>query len=132
VLDRSGAAPGDTPAGYDVIIDIVAGPDLPSFFARLHPNGRMVVVGAVAGDPPADFGMRLFADFQQSLSFATFSSNAVPDAERRAETANLFAAAVRGEVRPVVQAVLPLEHATSAHRDMAEGKVFGRFVLTPS
>ena len=48
VLDRSGDG-RDGPAGYDVIIDIVAGPDLPSFFARLNPNGRMVAVGAVAG-----------------------------------------------------------------------------------
>ena len=56
VLDRAGEGGEDAPAGYDVIIDIVAGPDLPSFFAKLKPNGRMVAVGALAGSPPADFG----------------------------------------------------------------------------
>lgn len=63
-LDRSGQGGLDAPAGYDVIIDIVAGSAMPSFFARLNPNGRMVAVGAVAGNPPADFGMELFAAFQ--------------------------------------------------------------------
>ena len=56
VLDRAGEGGEDAPAGYDVIIDIVAGADMPSFFARLNPNGRMVAVGAVAG--PAAGGLR--------------------------------------------------------------------------
>jgi NADPH2:quinone reductase len=59
VLDRAGQGGKDAPPGYDVIIDIVAGADMPAFFARLNPNGRMVVVGVVAGYPPADFGMTM-------------------------------------------------------------------------
>jgi NAD(P)-dependent dehydrogenase (short-subunit alcohol dehydrogenase family) len=130
-LDRSGQGGQDAPAGYDVIIDIVAGPAMPSFFARLNPNGRMVAVGAVAGNPPADFGMELFAAFQKSLSFATFSGNTVTETDRRAVTAELLAAAVRGELRSVVHEVLPLEQVALAHRKMAAGEVFGRIVLTP-
>ncbi|WP_092541904.1 hypothetical protein [Actinoplanes derwentensis] len=38
VLDRSGK--GD--AAYDLIIDIVGGPDLPDFIDRLAPNGRLM------------------------------------------------------------------------------------------
>ena len=124
-------AGGDAPAGYDVIIDIVAGPDLPSFFARLNPNGRMVAVGAVAGDPPADFGMRMFAAFQKSMSFATFSANTVPEADRRAATAELFAAAAAASCSSVVHELLPLEQAALAHQKMDAGEVFGRIVLTP-
>jgi NADPH:quinone reductase-like Zn-dependent oxidoreductase len=131
VLDRSGEGE-DAPAGYDVIIDIVAGPAMPSFFAQLNPNGRMVAVGAVAGDPPADFGLEMFAAFQRSLTFATFSANTVPAADRRAATEALFAAAGRGELSSVVHEVLPLEQATLAHQKMAAGEVFGRIVLTPS
>ena len=122
---------GRRPAGYDVIIDIVAGADLPSFFTKLNPNGRLVAVGAMAGDPPADFGMRLFAAFQKSLSFATFSANTVPQSDRRAATAELFAAAGRGELDAVVHEVLPLDQAALAHRKMDAGEVFGRIVLTP-
>ncbi|WP_333769805.1 zinc-binding dehydrogenase [Streptomyces sp. IBSBF 2435] len=131
VLDRSGAGGEDAPAGYDVIIDIVAGADMPAFFARLRPNGRMVAVGVVAGPPPADFGMAMVAAFQKSLTFATFSTDTVPGAERRAVRAEQFAAAARGELHAVVHELLPLEQAVLAHRKMDAGEVFGRIVLTP-
>lgn len=130
VLNRAGE--GDAATTYDVVIDIIAGADLPSFFAKLNRNGRLVAVGAVAGDPPADFGREMFAAFQKSMSFATFSANTVPAPERRAVTAELLAAASRGELEAVVHEVLPLEQAGLAHRKMDAGEVFGRIVLTPS
>lgn len=132
VLDRSGGGTLDAPAGYDVIIDIVGGADLPSFFARLEPNGRMVVVGAMAGMPPADFGMEMVAAFRKSMSFATFSADTVPALERRDTTAELFTAASRGDLKAVVHEELPLEKAVLAHQKMAAGEVFGRIALTSS
>jgi NADPH:quinone reductase len=105
---------------------------MPSFFARLNPNGRMVAVGVVAGQPPADFAREMFAAFQKSMSFATFSTDTVPQSDRRAAIAELFADAIRGELHPVVHEVLPLEQATLAHHKMAAGEVFGRIVLVPS
>jgi NADPH:quinone reductase len=133
VVDRAGQAgqrAEDTPAGYDVIIDIVGGPDLPAFFAKLNPNGRMVTVGVVAGEPPPDFGMKMFAAFQKSLSFATFSTNTVPESDQRAATAELFAAATRGELHSVIHEELPLQQAALAHHKMDSGEVFGRIVLS--
>ncbi|MFD4637046.1 zinc-binding dehydrogenase [Lentzea sp. NPDC058436] len=126
VLDRSG---GD--GGHDVIIDVVAGPDLPSFLDRLNPNGRVVVVGAVGGQPPADFGTRIMASFRKSLSFAAFSAATVPGPERLAVRTEQFAAAARGDLRAVVHEQLPLEEAALAHRRMDAGEVFGRIVLIP-
>uniref|UniRef100_A0AAU1LRM5 Zinc-binding dehydrogenase n=1 Tax=Streptomyces sp. NBC_00148 TaxID=2903626 RepID=A0AAU1LRM5_9ACTN len=131
VLDRSGGGGEDAPAGYDVIIDVVAGKDMPSFFDRLRPNGRLVAVGAVAGQPPADFGTRIMAAFQKSLSFAAFSTATVPEADRYAVRREQFAAAGRGEIETVVHEVLPLDAAVLAHRKMDAGEVFGRIVLTP-
>ncbi|MCT9933718.1 zinc-binding dehydrogenase [Planotetraspora sp. A-T 1434] len=131
VLDRSGAGGPDDPPGYDVIIDVVAGEDMPSFFDRLNPNGRLVVVGAVGGQPPADFGTRVMAAFQKSMSFATFSAATVAESARRAVRMEQFAAADRGELQTVVHEVLPLEHAVLAHQKMDAGEVFGRIVLTP-
>ena len=127
VLDRAGEGPPDS---FDVVIDVVAGPDLPAFLGKLNPNGRLVAAGAVAGDPPADFGARLFQTFRKSLSFATFSADTVPWADRRTVIANLFAAATRGELQAVVHDVLPLDQAVDAHRRMQAGEVFGRTVLT--
>lgn len=131
VLDRSGEGGEQAPAGYDVIIDVVAGEDLPSFFDRLNPNGRMVAVGAVAGPPPADFGTKIMAAFQKSMSFAAFSAATVTAADRRALRIEQFAAASRGEIDTVVHDVLPLDAAVLAHRKMDAGEVFGRIVLTP-
>lgn len=131
VLDRSGEGGEDAPAGYDVIVDIVAGADLPSFFARLNPNGRMVVVGVVGGQPPADFGTHLMTAFQKSMSFATFSAATVPGSDLRDIRVEQFAAASRGELRVAVHELLPLEQAVVAHRKMDAGEVFGRIVLTP-
>ncbi|MTD57211.1 zinc-dependent alcohol dehydrogenase family protein [Amycolatopsis pithecellobii] len=128
VLDRSGEG---ADGGYDVIIDIVAGADLAAFLGKLNPNGRLVAVGAVGGLPPADFAMTLFPAFQKSTSFATFSSDTAPEADRRAVRTEQFAAAGRGELRTVVHEVLPLTEAVLAHQKMAAGEVFGRIVLTP-
>jgi NADPH2:quinone reductase len=131
VLDRSGEGGVDAPDGYDVIIDIVAGADMPSFFARLNPNGRLVAVGAVGGQPPADFGTKLMAAFQKSMSFATFSAATVTGPDRRAVRTEQFAAVSRGELRTVVHELLPFDQAVLAHQKMDAGEVFGRIVLTP-
>jgi NADPH2:quinone reductase len=136
VFDRAGAgdpgAPGLVPPDVvDVVIDIAGGPDLPAFLDRLAPNGRLVLAGAVAGFPPADFGMALIRGFRQSRSFATFSLDTVPVEERNAVRADLLRAAAEGELSPVVHAVLPLEQAAEAHRQMDRGTVFGRIVLVP-
>lgn len=131
VLDRSGHGDSSAPAAVDVIVDVIGGPDVPTFVDRLAPNGRMVVAGMVAGPVPVDFGARLLNSFQLSRSFGTFSLDTVADdAKARVRTAQ-FAAATRGELHAVVHDVLPLERAEDAHRQMDEGRVFGRIVLTP-
>ncbi|MEU9356198.1 zinc-binding dehydrogenase [Streptomyces griseoloalbus] len=131
VLDRAGDGDENAPVSYDVVIDVVAGADMPSFIGRLGPNGRMVAVGIVGGHPPADFGVRMLAAFRKSVSFATFSADTVRVSDRQAVRAGQFAAASRGELRSVVHEVLPLEQARLAHRKMDDGEVFGRIVLTP-
>ncbi|WP_371402866.1 zinc-dependent alcohol dehydrogenase family protein [Kribbella sp. NBC_00662] len=129
VLDRSGA--GDAPPAYDVIIDIVGGPDLPKFLGKLKPNGRLVLVGVVGGQPPADFGTTLMAAFRNSLTFSTFSADTVPSERRRTVRAQQFAAAARGDLPTVVHEQLPLDDVVPAHRKIDAGEVFGRIVLIP-
>ncbi|NUS87681.1 MAG: zinc-dependent alcohol dehydrogenase family protein [Streptomyces sp.] len=131
VLDRSGEGGPDAPAGFDVVIDVVGGPQLPLFLDKLNSNGRFVAVGVVGGQPPADFGMPLMNAFRRSLSFATFSSDTVPGSDRQAVRSAHFADAAHGNLRTVVHAVLPLDQAALAHREMDAGRVFGRIVLTP-
>ncbi|MFJ7146968.1 zinc-dependent alcohol dehydrogenase family protein [Streptomyces sp. NPDC100445] len=131
VLDRSGEGGPDTPAGFDVVLDVVGGPQLPLFLDKLNPNGRYVAVGVVGGQPPADFGMRLMEAFRRSLSFATFSSDTVPGPDRQAVRSAQFTDAAHGDLRTVVHEMLPLHRAALAHRRMDAGEVFGRIVLAP-
>ncbi|WP_194918952.1 zinc-binding dehydrogenase [Catenulispora rubra] len=137
VLDRAGnrshssqdhRTESDT---FDVIIDIVGGEAVPDFIDRLNPNGRLVLVGVVAGMPPADFGMRLLQAFRQSRSFATFSLDTVPIDTWNQARAEQFEAAAKGNLHPVVHQVMALHQAADAHRLMDDGSVFGRIVLTP-
>ncbi|MFB6720988.1 zinc-binding dehydrogenase [Kribbella sp. NPDC056345] len=129
VLDRSGT--GDGPATYDVILDVIAGPDLPSFLPKLSPNGRLVVLGAVAGPLPAGLTDQLMQSFQKSLSLATFSLDTIPVPARALVRRDQFAAAARGELDAVVHDVLGLDEAAKAHEQMDAGQVFGRIVLKP-
>lgn len=131
LLDRAGRSETEAPGPYDVAIDIVGGSDVAMFLDQLAPNGRLVMVGAVAGFPPADFGMSLLRAFQQSRSFSTFSLATVPVPKRNAVRAELLESAAHGELTPVVHAVLPLSEAAEAHRRMDAGTVFGRIVLDP-
>jgi NADPH:quinone reductase-like Zn-dependent oxidoreductase len=131
VLDRSGAGDGTAPPAYDVIVDVVAGPGVPAFVGMLRPNGRYVAVGAVAGPPPPELGTAMMANFRKSVSFATFSADTVPPAERRAVRSEQFAAAAAGRMPLVIHEQLPLDDAVLAHQKMLDGEVFGRIVLTP-
>ncbi|MGW7256472.1 zinc-dependent alcohol dehydrogenase family protein [Streptomyces sp. NPDC054834] len=131
VLDRSGEGGPDTPVGFDVVIDVVGGPQLPLFLDKLNSNGRFVAVGVVGGQPPADFGMRLMDAFRRSLSFATLSSDTVPGPDRQTVRSSQFADAAHGDLRTVVHEVLPLDQAALAHRQMDAREVFGRVVLAP-
>lgn len=128
VLDRSGAGDATAPPAYDVIIDVVAGPDLPAFLEKLRPNGRLVAVGAIAGPAPPALATALMANFRKSLSFATFSADTVAPAERRTVRTEQFA---DDRMPLVIHDELPLDDAVLAHQKMQDGEVFGRIVLKP-
>jgi NADPH2:quinone reductase len=130
VLDRAGDGEG-MPETVDVILDVVGGPDVPAFVDRLGPNGRYVLVGAIAGFPRPDFGQALLRSFGLSRSFAAFSLDSVPVDRRNRVREELLQAAARGELHAMVDDVLPLADAAEAHRRMDDGTVFGRIVLTP-
>lgn len=112
-------------------VDIVGSEHLPDFLGMLAPNGRLVLVGAVAGFPPADFGMTLLRSFRASRSFATFSLDSIGREALQAARATAFDAALRGDLHAVVDDVLPLSDAAEAHARLDSSPVSGRLVLTP-
>lgn len=132
-LDRNGESNGAAENVYDVILDVVGGSNAGSFFSRLAPNGHMVLVGAVAGMPPANFAAPMLSAFQSSLSFSTLSANSatVPDADRRRVVDGLFRSLLEGQLRAVIADTLELEAAVEAHRHLDTGGQFGKIVLIP-
>jgi NADPH:quinone reductase-like Zn-dependent oxidoreductase len=131
VLDRAGRAEGAPVAWFDAIIDIVAGPEMASFFGKLKEGGRMVLVGIVGGPPSPDFGMAMISSFQKSMIFSTMSLNIYDREERQASMRDLLDLAARGALQPVVHDIVALEDAAAAHEALESGAVFGKVVLVP-
>ncbi|MDG9727651.1 NAD(P)-dependent alcohol dehydrogenase [Streptomyces sp. DH41] len=108
---------------FDVVVDVV-GTDLGAYQARLDRRGRMV---ALAFDPDRMVLSMLGTGLRAALRprrIKLFSNN--PSAERMAE---LTRSAEKGDVRPVIHAVLPMDGIAEAHRGLEAGGVRGKYVV---
>lgn len=107
---------GDRP---DVIIDGAGGDTFNKALDLAKPGGRVVSYGATLG-PVQQLEVRRIFWKQLNVLGSTMGS-------RRDFTAmlNLYA----DGMRPIVDAVLPLDQAADAHRRMEEGQQFGKIVL---
>lgn len=108
---------------FDVIVDVV-GTDLGTYQARLARRGRLI---ALAFDTDrivtSMLGTGVRAVVRPSR-VKLFSND--PSADRIAELARAVEA---GDVRPVVDAVLPMADVAEAHRRLEGGGVRGKFVI---
>ncbi len=106
----------------DVVIDGVGGPGFSALPGLLKPRGRYAVSGAVAG-------ARVQLDLRQLyLKDLTFFGCT-------AQTADVFAALIghiaRGEVRPLVAAVFPLQDLVAAQEMFLARRHVGKLVVVP-
>jgi NADPH:quinone reductase-like Zn-dependent oxidoreductase len=108
--------------GADVALECVGGDVLRASLEALAKDGKVVTVGAHAGEVvPVDV-ILLFRN-QWSL---IGSVRATAD-----ETRHVVDLVAEGKLRAVVHAVLPLEEAAEAHRVMEERGQFGKLILVP-
>ncbi len=119
-----------TGRGADVVLELVGGSYLAEDLACVAPQGRIVVVGLLAGvSAELDLGTLLHKrvrlagtvlrarPLEEKIAAAkTFERHVVP----------LFAA---GKLRAVVDRVLPLSEAGAAHAWIASNEAFGKVVL---
>ncbi|MFE7566119.1 zinc-binding alcohol dehydrogenase family protein [Streptomyces sp. NPDC057539] len=117
-------------ARYHAVIDIVAGSDTATFIPLLRPNGRYVISGVVAGAPTPDFGMTLFANFQQSWTISALSLSSAPSTTAAETFALVFADMREGRLKPVLHSTFPLDEAAAAHTLLESRASFGKIVLT--
>jgi putative PIG3 family NAD(P)H quinone oxidoreductase len=117
-------------AGADVVLDNMGAAYLPRNVDVLAVGGRLVVIGLQGGTRgELDLGALLV---KRGSVFAT-SLRARPAAEKAAVVAavreHVWPAVEAGEVRPVVDRVLPLEQAAQAHRVLESSAHIGKIVL---
>lgn len=106
----------------DVVIDLVAGENWPTFLELLVRGGRYATAGAIAG-PLAQIDVRTLYLKDLTLFGCTFQEDEVFE--------NLIAYIERGEIRPVVAETYPLDAIAQAQEDFLAKKHTGKLVLIP-
>jgi putative PIG3 family NAD(P)H quinone oxidoreductase len=118
-------------AGADVILDIMGASYLARNIAALATGGRLMVIGLQGG---AAAELDLATMLMRRLTVHAASLRARPAAEKA-----MVVSAVReyvwpliaaGQVRPVIETVLPLDQAAAAHRLMAASGHVGKILLS--
>ena len=108
--------------GVDVVLENVGAATWKGSLRALAKGGRLVTCGATSG-PIGETDIRVVFWKQVSIIGSTMSSNA--------EFHDVMHELFRGRLRAIVDAVMPLAEGVDAQRRLAEGKQFGKIVLTP-
>jgi NADPH:quinone reductase-like Zn-dependent oxidoreductase len=116
--------------GVDLVLDSIGGPYLAQHLEALATSGRLVIIGLMGGArAELDLGMTL----GKRITIIGSTLRARPVEEKARIVAfflERFGAAVeRGELRPIVHAVLPLAEAQRAHDLVEASEHFGKVVL---
>jgi NADPH:quinone reductase-like Zn-dependent oxidoreductase len=108
--------------GVDVVVENVGAATWKGSLRALAQGGRLVTYGATAG-PKVEIDIRALFWRQVSLLGTTMAS--------KAEFEAMLQAAFSGALRPVIDTVMPLDHARQAHERLEAGGQFGKIVLVP-
>ena len=126
--DRVLAATGGR--GADVVLDFVGAPYWDSNMAALALGGRLLLIGFLGGARgQLDLGMVM----GKSLTIAGTTLRRTPLPQKLALTQAFSAFALprfeRGELRPVIDCVMPITQAAEAHRTLEANSNAGKVVL---
>ena len=116
--------------GADVILDMIGGDYTARNLKLLRPDGRLVYINAMKGGR-GEFNAREIMARRLTITGSTLRARdpafkAALCAEVEAQVWPLVA---RGDFKPNVYRVLPLENAADAHRLMESGEHIGKIVL---
>ncbi len=116
--------------GVDVILDLVGGPYLAGNQKVLAPRGRHIVVG-VTGGSKVEVDLRALMTRRAHIRGTVLRARPVAEkiALTRAFEAGALARFDTGDLRPVVDRVLPAESAPEAHGLLEANATFGKVLL---
>jgi NADPH:quinone reductase-like Zn-dependent oxidoreductase len=108
--------------GVDIVIEHVGEKTFPGSLKVLAKGGRVVTCGATTG-PKLEANLQLIFFKGLSILGSTMGS--------RGELLRIVELVARGQLRPVVDRVLPLSAVREAHEAMGRREQFGKIVLVP-
>jgi NADPH:quinone reductase-like Zn-dependent oxidoreductase len=115
--------------GVDVVLESVGGDTLIRSIELLAPGGRLVSVGNSSGQSgPIDSSLLMEKDVSLMglyLGAELMTSGAID------EFAKVVDLCARGELKVIIDRVLPLAEAAQAHRVLADRANFGKVILRP-
>ncbi|WP_027259972.1 alcohol dehydrogenase family protein [Leisingera aquimarina] len=124
ILDRGADLVGELgEMAVDVVVDNVAGDGFPNMLKVLKRGGRFVSSGAIAG-PIVSLDMR-----DMYLKDLTLIGSTAWDAP---VFPNLISYIERGEIRPLLAKVFPLDQIAEAQQEFLKKSHIGNFVLVPA
>jgi NADPH:quinone reductase-like Zn-dependent oxidoreductase len=108
--------------GVDVVIENVGQATWKQSLRSLAHGGRLVTYGATTG-PRAELNLNALFWKQISILGTTMASHA--------EFAAMLAAALRGDLVPVIDSSFPLTSTRAAHERLESGTHFGKILILP-
>lgn len=116
----------------DVILDMVGGSFLKANVAALNEGGRLVII-AFQGGATGEIDLARVMRSRLTVTGSTLRGRPADEKARLAQAveATVWPWIETGQVRPVIEAVLPLEKAAEAHALLESGQVTGKVVLAP-
>jgi NADPH2:quinone reductase len=119
-------------AAPDVILDMVGGVFLKAGVEALRPGGRLVVI-AFQGGATGEIDLARVMRNRLTVTGSTLRGRPADEKARlaRAVEATVWPWIAAGKVRPVIEAVLPLDQAAEAHARLEAGTVTGKLILEP-
>jgi len=116
--------------GADVILDLVGASYLEGNLESLAEGARWIVVG-VPGGTRGVIDLRRLMDRRASIRGTVLRSRSPEEKVLLARTFQDHVVPLfeRGEIRPVVDAILPVEKVAEAHQRLEDNRTFGKLVL---
>lgn len=115
----------------DIVLDLVGGDWVPESLEAMAPHGTLMLVGLVAG-VTADVPLRKILTKKLRVIGTTMRSRALEEkiTVARAFEDKLVSHFARGALKPVVDAVMPMQDIAAALQRLATNDSFGKLVLT--
>jgi len=106
--------------GVDVVFDVVGGTAFQQSMFVMRPYGRLISIGAHAGEV-VDFDIIEF--FRRHISYISSHT------QTRDELRHVLDLIARGTLSPRIHSTYPLESAADAHREMSSRSAYGKIIL---